>query len=32
LGIYGVTYFAITAELRIPESRSVLARVRRKRK
>jgi putative peptidoglycan lipid II flippase len=32
LGMYGVTYFAITAELRIPESRSVLARVRRKRK
>lgn len=31
LGMYGVTYFAITAELGIPESRRVLARIRRPR-
>ena len=31
LGMYGVTYFAITAELRIPESRQMLARIRRRR-
>jgi putative peptidoglycan lipid II flippase len=31
LGMYGVTYFAITAELGIPESRRVLARLRRPR-
>jgi putative peptidoglycan lipid II flippase len=29
LGMYGVTYFAITAELRIPESRRLLTRMRR---
>jgi putative peptidoglycan lipid II flippase len=28
LGMYGLTYFAITGELRIPESRRVLARIR----
>lgn len=32
LAMYGVTYFAITAELRIPESRRLLARVRRPRR
>ena len=32
LGMYGITYFTITAELRIPESRRVLARFRRQRK
>jgi len=31
LGMYGITYFAITAELRIPEARRVLARIRRRR-
>jgi putative peptidoglycan lipid II flippase len=29
LGMYGTTYFAITAELRIPESRRLLAKLRR---
>ena len=32
LGMYGITYFAITAELRIPESRKLLARIRRPRR
>jgi putative peptidoglycan lipid II flippase len=32
LGMFGITYFAITAELRIPESRRVLTRVRKFRK
>jgi putative peptidoglycan lipid II flippase len=32
LGMYGITYFTITAELRIPESRRVLARFRRQQK
>jgi putative peptidoglycan lipid II flippase len=32
LGMYGVAYFAITAELRIPESRKLLARLRRPRR
>jgi putative peptidoglycan lipid II flippase len=32
LGMYGITYLTITAELRIPESRRVLARFRRQRK
>jgi putative peptidoglycan lipid II flippase len=32
LGMYGVTYFAITADLRIPESRKLLARIRRPRR
>ncbi|HEU5305224.1 MAG TPA: murein biosynthesis integral membrane protein MurJ [Gemmatimonadales bacterium] len=31
LGMYGVTYFAVTAELRVPESRRLLARARRSR-
>jgi putative peptidoglycan lipid II flippase len=31
LGMYGITYFAITAELRIPESRRLLSRMRRSR-
>jgi putative peptidoglycan lipid II flippase len=30
LGMYGITYFTITAEMRIPESRRVLARFRRR--
>jgi hypothetical protein len=32
LGMYGVAYFAITAELGVPESRRLLSRVRIERK
>lgn len=32
LGMFGITYFAITAELRIPESRRLLTRIRKFRK
>jgi putative peptidoglycan lipid II flippase len=32
LGMYGITYFTITAELRVPESRKLLARIRRPRR
>jgi hypothetical protein len=32
LCMYGITYFAITADLRVPESRKLLARIRRPRR